>query len=273
MLTMVEARTVQGDLLSLSLQDLSDGIAIEDIEGLGPVKATIVSSSFATLDGVQYQSSKREPRDVKFKFGLEPDYVSTTVEDVRNRLYKFFMPKSQVDLRFILSSGLEVDISGRVETCEPSHFSKEPGLDVSVFCSNPDFYDRVPVEFSGQTVSDTTETPIVYEGSIETGINFVLNVNRTISEFTIYHRPPDNSLRTLEFATPLSAGDVLAISTVPGAKGATLTTAGVTKSVLYGVSPQSNWIELMPGTNNIRVYAEGVGIPFDIEYINKYGGL
>jgi hypothetical protein len=71
----------------------------------------------------------------------------------------------------------------------------------------------------------------------------------------------------------LVAGDVLSINTVTGSKGATLTRAGVESSVLYGISPQSSWLELMPGVNTIRVYATGAAIPLSIEYINRYGGL
>jgi Phage tail protein. len=273
MLTMVEARTPQGTLLGISLEDVTDGIIVADIEGLDPVKATIVSSSFARLDGVQYQSSRREARNIKLKLGLEPDYINNTVSDIRQRLYQFFMPKREVNLRFITSTGLSVDISGRVESFESPLFTKEPQVDISVVCFDPDLVDPTLVEVSGLTTADTTESLVTYEGSVETGITFVLNVDRVISEFTFYHRPPDNTLRSLEFATPLEAGDVLTISTIAGSKGATLKRAGVDSSVLYGISPQSNWIELMPGDNNIRVYAEGLGIPYDIEYVNKYGGL
>jgi hypothetical protein len=57
MLTGVEVRTIQDNLLALSLDDPSSGFIIEEIEGLDPVKASVVSSSFATMDGEQYQFS------------------------------------------------------------------------------------------------------------------------------------------------------------------------------------------------------------------------
>lgn len=273
MLTKVEVRTSQGDLLSLPLEDVSTGLIVEDIDGLDPVKATIVSTSFAQLDGVQYHSSRREARNIKFKLGLEPDYILSSVLDLRKRLYKFFMPKSNTNLRFYMSDGLTVDISGRVESFETPLFAKEPTVDISVLCFDPDFYNPIPVVLSGLSTSALPETLVYYDGTIETGIKFVLRVNRALSAFTFYHRLPDNTLRSMDFSTPLSAGDVLTISTVSGAKGAILTRAGSDSSVLYGISPQSNWTELMPGDNHIRVYAEGVGIPFDITYITKYGGL
>jgi hypothetical protein len=274
MITKVEVRNAQGDLMTLTLEETSTGVVVQSIEGLDPVKATLVSSSFAQLDGSQYQSSRRESRNLKFQLGLEPDYVDIfDVRTLRNQLYGFFMPKTPVDLRFFLPGGLDVDISGRVESFETAIFSREPAVDVSILCFDPDFYDATPVVVAGNTTSTTTETTITYDGTVETGIIFTLNVNRTLDEFTIYHTPPDDQLRMLDFAAPLVSGDVLTISTVPGSKGATLTHLGSNSSILYGVSPQSKWIELMPGDNKIRVYATGAAVPYTIEYTDKYGGL
>lgn len=273
MLNKVEVRNSQGELLTFQLEDVSDGFVVEDIGGLDPVKATLVSTSFAQLNGTQYQSSKRENRNITFKIGLEPDYFTTSVADLRQRLYDYFMPQTSVDLRFFDSKPLEVDISGRVESCQNSIFTKEPAVDISIVCFNPDFYDRTPVEINGNTVSTTVETLVNYAGNVEAGIVFTLNVNRTISEFTIYHRLPNDEIRILDFSAPLISGDVLRISTVPGSKGATLIRSGTTSSILYGISPQSNWTEFMRGENYIRVYAVGAAIPFKIEYITNYGGL
>jgi hypothetical protein len=38
-------------------------------------------------------------------------------------------------------------------------------------------------------------------------------------------------------------------------------------------SSVSTWINFFPGTNYIRVYADGAAIPFTIEYTTKLGGL
>lgn len=273
MINLVEARTAQGELLGLPLQDVSDGYVIENIEGLDPVKATIVSSSFAQIDGTQYQSSRREARNIKLTLGLEPDWTTESVEDLRNRLYDYFMPKSNVGLKFYTDKGLIVDISGRVETCETPLFTQEPAVDVSIICFSPDFVDLTPVVVSGASTADEVDTVVPYVGSVETGIEFVMTVDRDISEFTIYNRPPDGTLRSLDFASPLFAGDTLTINTVPGSKGAVLTRNNTDSSILYGVSPQSNWIEFFRGDNGFRVYAEGVPIPYTVTYMTRYGGL
>lgn len=282
MLTMLEIRNRQGALLNMPLDDDSNGFIVESIEGLDPVGATLVSSSFAQIDGAQYHTSRREPRNIKIKLGLNPDYIVTSVHDLRKQLYNFFMPKSAVDLRFrsnmVLADGrivedLVVDILGRIETFEAPLFAQEPAVDISIMCFDPDFHDPNPVVFEGNTTAGSEESILTYDGTVESGILFSLYPDRALSEFTVYLRSPDGRLRTLDFAAPLLLNDVLRISTVVGAKYVTRTRTNVESPVLYGMSPQSSWIELQPGDNHIRVYAEGLPIPYDITYTNKYGGL
>jgi hypothetical protein len=271
----VEVLTEQGVLLTLPLEDISEGYSIQDIDGLDPVKATIVSSAFAQIDGEQYQSSRREKRNIILTLGYEPDYSVGTVQDLRKKLYNFFMPKQRVLLRFFQTGEPVVQIYGRVESLDSSKFQKEPRAVISILCFDPDFYDPTPIVFGGNTTSSTVETTHVYPGSVETGIIFRLLVDRALTEFTIYHRPADDTLRSLNFslAGGLVSGDVVSISTIPGNKFVTLTRGGVSSSVLYGISPQSNWINFFQGTNKLRIYAEGAGIPYQIEYTTKYGGL
>lgn len=273
MLTTVEVRTAQGNLLSLPLSDVTNGLVVENIDGLDPVKATLVSSSFAQMDGAQYQSSRREPRNIKIRLGLAPDYVTDTVRDLRKRLYEYLMPKKLVSLRFIMGNELTVDIAARVESFETPLFTQEPAVDISLLCFDPDFYDPTLITLSGLTTSGSIMTMVDYQGTVETGIVFKLLVNREMSDFTIYHQPPDGTLRSLDFTSALLSGDVVTISTVPGNKYVTRTRAAVATSLLYAISPQSNWTEFLPGDNDIRIYATGAGVPYTIEYTNKYGGL
>lgn len=273
MLTKFEVANRQGNLLSFQMDDISNGYSVQDIGGLGPVKATLVSSSFAGVDGEQYHSSRRETRNITIKLGLESDYITQSVDDLRSRLYGFFMPKSEIYLKFYKSDNLIVNITARVETCEPDIFTQEPVMNISVICYEPDFVVPELVHLTGSSVSSSTNTLIEYAGSVETGIVLTLNVNRTLTDFTIYHTPPGDELRQLDFSGPLVSGDVLTISTVTGDKGATLIHSGTSSSVLYAISPQSNWIEFAPGDNFFRVYAPGAGVPYTIDYVTRYGGL
>lgn len=273
MLSTLEVISRQGSLLRLPLGEETAGLFVEDIEGLEPVKATLVSSNFANLDGAQYHSSRREPRNLIVRLGMEPDYLVDDVQDIRNRLYEFFMPKSEVQLRFIMDNGLTVDILGRVEDFVAPLFVQEPVVTLTMLCFDPDFKSVQESVFESGTTSGTNEVILPYRGTVETGFLFTLLVNRDLPDFTIYHRPPDGTLRTLSFTHPLVLNDVLRINTSVGSKSVLLTRGNVESSLLYANSPQSTWLELQPGDNAFRVYAAGAEIPYNIRYTNKYGGL
>lgn len=272
-LNKVEVRTDQGVLLSLPLDDISGGYLVQDISGLDPVPANVVSSNFANLDGEQYQSSRREKRNPVFRIGLEPDYASMNVQQLRNNLYKWFLPKKNANMRFYSDNMPTVDISGIVESFDCPLFVKDPVATISLLCFDPDFYEPVQVTVNGNTTSGNTMGNIAYGGSVDTGITFTLNVNRSISGFTIYHQPEGQQVQTMVVTGDFINGDIIQISTVPGNKFATRTRGGVIASVLYSVSPYAVWTKLQPGNNALRVYAEGAAIPYTIQYTNKHGGL
>jgi len=274
MITKVEVINAQGDLLSLPLDDYSSGLALEDVGGLDPVKATITSTSFANQDGTQYNSARREARNLTMKIGMFPDYSTNTVRDLRNRLYAFLMPKTSATYKIYDDSDLTVTISGRVESLDAPLFVKEPEANLSIICFDPDFIDLVPLEVDSSTVTDSTNTTIPYPGTVEVGVSLVLNVNRTLGSFSIYHTAPDGSTRTTNVTASLVADDVLTINTVTGAKGASLNHGGAVSSLLWGLDKPVQWIELQPGGDNyIRVVAAGAAIPYSVVYTPRYGGL
>lgn len=274
MLTLIEARTLQGTLLSLPLGDISGGYSVQDVDGLDPVDATIVSSEYAGTDGEQYQSSSVGKRNIVLTLGLESDYVTNSVRSLRKKLYGFFLPKSWVSLRFYDDDGLTVDIPGRVETCKAKLFSQEPQAEVSILCFDPEFVNVVPSAETGSTVNSSTTNLYQYEGDIPTGFVLTLNVNQTLTEFTVYNTGSDGITRSLDVQASLASGDVVTISTVEGDKYVRRTRAGATTSLLYGMTTQSDWLQLFPGDNHFRVYITGATpIPYSIAYTELFGGL
>lgn len=273
MLYKMEARNSRGAVLELILEDTTDGFVLEDVDGLDPVDSSISSSDFAQQDGAEFQSARRIPRHITMKVSLEPQDSSQTVRGLRRSLYSFFMPKRSVDLRFYEDDGLTVDISGWIESCKSKRFSKDQKMDISITCLKPDLLEIAPVELEGETTADTDETLVVYDGSVDTGLKFTLNVDRDVTELTFYIRGADDVIRSMDIAIPMEAGDILEISTVPGNKYVTLNHLGTITYVAYAISPQSTWHVLSEGDNYIRVYAEGDPIPYDISYITRHGGL
>ena len=273
MLTKIEVRSARGLLLELPLFDEDGDYLVKDIEGLDPVDATLTYSSMATLDDELEQSSKRVKRNIILTLGYEPDYVTTDIKTLRDQLYLFFMPKAQVFLKFYSDDMGPVEIEGRVEKMNAPLFSKDPQAVISIICGKSNFYGLSARAIGGGTIATQDETSWTYEGTIETGGIFELKPNRTMSGFTIYNRLADDSVQSQAFVYPLLAGDLLEINSVPLSKGAYLTRGGSRQSVLFGISPYSQWFNLYPGVNRIRVSASGAAVPWTFNYADKFGGL
>lgn len=273
----VEVMNSQGNLLTLSLADISGGYIVKDIDGLDPVKATIVTSNFATLDGQQFQASSREVRNILIKLGYAPNAsINEKIRTLRNRLYQYFMPELEVSLTFYMDDGLVVNTTGRVETCGAPLFSREPEMVISILCFDPDFIDVETVELHTQFhTTDTTPQEIEVDGTVSTGLtSLTFTANKSLSEFTIYHTTPAGLLRTMLVSAPLILDDVVNICTIRGQKSITMTRASVTTSLLWALSPQSTWVELEPGINQFYLNADVTdGVPVLVDYNNRYGGL
>lgn len=273
MLKQLDVTTRRGTTLTFEMMENDSGYQVRDIPGLDPVKATLVSQNFAGIDGAQFQSATRGPRNIILKLDLEPDGSTDTYTSLRKRLHSYFMTKSEIKMRFYETSGLYVDIIGVVEDVSAPLFAEDPEIDISIMCYLPDFLDPRIVTLPGVTVPGSTLTPITYPGTVETGIELTLNVNRTVAAFTIYNTGEDGVLQQLDFSGSLVAGDVLKVSTVPRAKGIWLTRSGTVTSYLYGRTPQSRWIEFDEGVNQFRVYTPGDPIPYELKYQVRYGSL
>lgn len=273
----VEVTNSRGDLLTLTLADISNGYIVEEITGLDPVKASIVSSNFATMDGQQYQASSRDVRNITIKLGYAPNYsIDQTIRDLRTQLYDYFMPDEEVSLAFYMEDGVTASIAGRVETCEAPLFSQEPQMDISILCMNPDFIgtDLVAIHDTF-TTTDTSAHTINYTGTVRTGLTSIkFTAATSITDVSIYHTSPTGVLRTMLISAPLVLGDVVNICTIKGQKSITLTRSGVTSSLLWAVSPQSDWIQLERGSNQFYLNAsETTPSAVWVDYYNRYGGM
>lgn len=273
MLLHVAVYNQQGQLLTLPLQDTSDGYIISSIEGLDPVAASIVSSSFAQQDGEQYQGARREKRNLVFNLEFDPDFLDTSVESLRKNLYRFLMPKTEARFRFVFDDQPTVGITGRTETFESELFTSEPQASISVLCMDPDFVELNETTFDGNSTSGSTSSNIAYGGSVDTGIVLSIFINRSVSSILVHSAPTGEPVQTMEIAGSLIAGDILTISTIAGQKYVRLSRAGVTTSYLYALSPSSIFVTLRPGDNAFRVQIPGAAIPYTMSYYNRHGGL
>lgn len=257
----------------LPWHEVIDGLQISDITGIDPVDAEIISSDYAGEDGTEYQEAHRGNRNIVVTLDVDPFTAAGSAQEIRQRLMKFFMPKSAVTLDFWRLGAPNVTITGWVESFDFPAMVREPQVTLSMIFTKPDFVNPVLQTSPGFSTAGEVDHFIDYQGTVDTGFLFRMRPNRAFSGFTIFHRPGDGSLRQMEVSFNFEPGDIVEISTIPREKRATLIRGGNTRSILYAVSPYSEWLRLYPGHNNIVVYLEGNGVPYTVEYTDKIGGL
>ncbi len=278
MIEKLEIRTQFGTMLTLLMQNSTNGLYIKEIDGLDPTKSNIVTSSFARQPGTQRQASRRESRDLKIKLGFDPNFNTTTVESLRTQLYDFFMTGMQVEVRFYSTSGLVVDVSGEVEDFISPRMVQDPEATIQIFCFDPDFRGITVKEAPGESGAVDSYGVLDYVGSVETGFIFTLTLpdDRLDFSFFLVNVADDGLERIIDFSNiDTIAGDKISISTLAGDKGAWRDRGGSISNLLNYVSPFSDWINLFRGQNRITlvVSPEGMPVPFTIEYVDKFGGI
>lgn len=273
MLTRVDLTNVRSDTLSLALADASNGYAVREIQGLDPVNASLTSSTMAQLDGAQPQNARRDTRNITMKIGLTPDYITSTVDSLRQSLYDYLMPKALVNLGLYKDESLYAITSGQVETFENNMFSSDPEVDISIICYDPDLYAPAAITANDNTTTTTSTTAYNYLGSSDTGVIFTLNVNRALSGFSLYNTSSDNSSQVFTMTGSFISGDVITVNSIPGKKAVTLTRNALTTSALSYVDPTSSWVLFKRGVNLFRAVTDSPVIPYTLTYTPKYGGF
>lgn len=281
MLTQIRANASYGKLLYLPvLTDDASGFTVRNVDGLGPVRAEIVTSTFAMLDGSNFQASSVDNRNIVITVGLESYHGSLTVKDLRDKIYSVFMPKNKVDLAFYdhslaTNQTKEYVTSGYVESCEPNIFSQDPEIVISIICPNPFFYDPAETLFQGTSTQTTDMSDVDYAGSSDNGFYLRMPItDAAVRSIIIYRMLPSGLVETyaLRYAQ-YQVGDVLEVSTTHKAKTVTITRNNTKFSILHAVDPVSVWLELAPGINKFRVYTDVGAMPYDLRYTVRHGGL
>lgn len=273
MLKSFSVETASGLIQNFPYGDTSNGYQIRDMDGLGPVRANIVSTSFANSDGEQYQASRREKRNILLTIGLVPDYTDHTVSSLRNDLYLYFMPKTEVTLTFTRDDGVDVFITGQVETCDVSIFTKDPVATISIICFKPDF---LSVENTVNLLSKTTTDldRITYDGTVSSGLVMSFTATKNMVGFIARVQASGEVPKVFTYDGTILIGDVITLSTVPGNKYINRMRGSEIESILAGVSPFSDWLTFYPGENRFGLQIVGVSPEsYTLGFSTRFGGL
>lgn len=284
MITKIEAFSAQPSAPELPLGGFlpnDDPVQIRNVDGLGPVKAEIVTSPLATSDGELYQGASIGKRNIVLTLGLNPNWVDQTMSSLRQLLYAYFLPRAWVKLRFYSDELPVVDIEGYVESFEPNIFSEDPEIQISIICPKPDFIEPDATIYYGTVDEGGTELDFVYLGTVSSG--FELRVDQTPAKAT-YTGPLTIVVKSPTVAqtfliNPMTSDGVkyFKLSSVKNFKRALNVdkATGALTNLLSAVDSSSVWPQLQPGHNYITVAASAGngGQAWTLAYFNRFGGL
>lgn len=278
----------------------SSGFAIEKIDGLGPIRANIITTNIANLDGAIFNSSRAVFRNIVFSIYFVD---IPTIEDARLASYRWFSLKQKIKL-VIKTDNRECECVGYVESNEPDIFSKKEKTTISIICPDPYLYSVSETEynfsginsyfkfpFSNESVQDKLiefgeyqtkkRESIVYNGDFEIGLNIKMHFLGPVTNITLYHI---NAGKTLKIDTSkitsltgeaLDAGDDIILNTKNGEKSIQLLRNGVYTNILNCLDKNPNWFQLKKGNNEIAFSAESGEeyIQLTVSYKAAYEGV
>lgn len=309
---MIESVTITNskeESITLELSNpWSSGFGITDISGLGPVTASINTTSYATRDGSVFNSARLDNRNIVFTLIFLPT-DNESVEDIRQRSYRYFPIKGLITLVF-KTTNRTCRTSGYVESNEPNIFSKRQTAQISVICPDPYFYDdnskqkitfmeTVPL-FSFPFTNKGTDVKTIkmgeiqrraikafeYSGEGRSGIELFLYFSGGVTGvITIANETTSQKILIDTSLLPngylLKNGDRIRILTYSGDKQVRLwkydkeNERYLNYNILNCVGSGSDWLEVLNGSNSITVSAENGGDNIDVTVITtvKYEGL
>lgn len=293
MIKSVYVTNYMGDSLLLPLSDYTEsGIVITEIDGIGPVEADVHTTDYATRDGSVFNSARVQNRTVVLT--LRP-MEHPTVEDMRHRIYKFFPVKREVKME-VITDRRDAYVTGYVESVEPTIFSNEEEVEVSIVCPDPYFYSASSSEiiysgaeplfefpFSNEgpspviimgVATNTNERVFDYNGDFDVGVIIHLKFTGAVSGLAVHSIEENQNMEIDISKIPdgLQPQDELIISTLKGSKSARILRNGHFINAINSIAMLSDWITVHIGSNTIIYTADSglenvtMSLDFNIAY-------
>lgn len=230
----------------------SDYYITKDVDGLGPTEVDVSIADTPFMGGV-FQGRRPQNREIVAKVGLNsPHIVGYTPEDLRDELYGMMTPGPSGSMQIQAMSGENVVgvTDGHVKKIEPSLFSKEPEVQLTIACLSPYFRS---MDYTFVTGLNKASPQITNLGSAETGFRMNVELTQNMGNWAIAKAPHGERM---DLSWPFLAGDILTLDTRPGSRGVSFTRAGTTYSLLHALSTNSEWISLYRGLNTFYTSSE-----------------
>ena len=258
----------------------TDLVQIRNIDGLDPVKASVNTSPFGSVDGAAYVGSDVLTRNIVLTVGINPNWNDWAYESLRRLLYSYFMPKRPVKLIFYSDDIVPVEISGIVESAEINAFSKDPEFVVSVICPDPYFTAVDPKVVTGQAIRladmDVESMEIDYDGNIETGVHVQVTYVSGPSPTSIGLQVGDPAISYFNVLATVDASNYFESSSLPTRKfvqNVDMSTGVITSLLSKVVREGSEWPVIQPGENYFCVLTDQGVQDYELTYYERFGGI
>ena len=296
-----------GDRIKLDLREPEvSGFLIKSVSGLGPVNANVNTTEVVTNDGSMFNSARLSQRNIVFQFVFVNTVYGETIEDIRQKSYKYFPAKKSLEID-IETDNRHVRTTGYAESNEPNIFSSQEGTQISIICPDPyfystgedgnnvtDFYVITPMfefPFSNESLTEQSlvlgeiktksEGVITYYGDAEIGVTIYIHAIGIATNINIYNIKTREAMKIdttkLQKLTGkgVVASDDIVINTSKGNKSITLIREGVSYNILNCLDKNTDWFTLAKGDNIFAFTADSgvTNLQFRIENKVVYEGV
>lgn len=263
------------DGMSVAFGNTFNPWLLSDCEGVYLVQNNVTMSENTMTDGATYQGSTTMKRNIVLTLRDRPE---SNHQENRSLLYNLFKPKSLGTLTYI-ENGESRSIEYIVESIDPEGVMRSRMATVSLLCPDPffvgpsditvtmagwDAYWEFPHEFLsggeefGARVNEKLKTIDNTSAADNIGIIITITAAGPITNPSIYHVELAESITIGTEGKPLEmvAGDKVRITTGTNNKHVYLIHSGVETEINEYLSEDSEFIQLMHGSNTLGYSAE-----------------
>lgn len=292
-----------GDSIKLELmRPEKSGFIIQSIDGLGPAKAQINTTTLASSDGGLFNSAYLTERNIVMSL-LFMETATESIEDIRQKSYKYFPSKKKLTF-LVETDNRRLETEGIVESNEPNIFTNQEGCSITIRCPDPYFYspNHTNTVFSGvaplfefpfenESVTDPSlelglienkkEAVVYNSGDAEVGMTITIHAIGEATNVTIHNLLTREQMNintdrlTALTGSGIVAGDTITIETRAGHKRITLLRNGVVTNILNCLDRGTDWFKLAKGDNIFAYTAEtgSLNLRFNISNKIVYEGV
>lgn len=239
---------------------------IESISGLG-ADYEVTTSKNSGQDGENYTGATASKRNIVIVLDVPKRYM----DDVKDRLYSFFQPRS-IGILYYYSGNIARKIRYYVESVEPSEEGRVRTITISLICPDPKFYAlddqltqlavwqgcirfplRITEPFHVTEKVNTLIGNVNNPSAVPMGLTVKFMASGTVVNPSLYDV---NRRELMRINTTMHAGDVIVITTADGNKRVKLISGGVTTNINNLMAYPPKWLKAYQGDNLFRYNAD-----------------